>query len=950
MQKTIKTQFDIFKNNFLDYISKKNSNLEIRSDKVFDDLFDDFYLKLNSNLIEFDNYQIFNSALFSIVLFDSITHTVHECNSEFLKLIQLDKSQVTGKTFENIYGLKISFLEIQEQLEIFSEIEIKSHIIINLNIGIIPVISKIKNINLAGNIYTAVIDAKYVMQEEQSKNIYTEIFNNVLIKSLPDALTITDINGKIIFASEKALELFSLSDANEIIGTTPFDWLSDEYKQKAAQSAPDMLMNDFSKSSLFKLKRKNNSEFHAEISTALIKNSNEQLHGVVSIIKDVSTRIEIENKLNLVNNSLRALIDNTDDYIFSIDTNYKLTAANESFIISMQKLYNINLTVGESFDLLKYSKEQHWKSLIDKALQGYKSKDKHLAKDNTQLIYRETSFNPVFNKENSIEGVAVFSMDLTEEYKAQKQLEMNEKRLASIYKLSQIQFNNEAEATQFALAEAARLCNSQFAFMHEVSENEDSIRLFKWTSKPFSVSSDSNCTFEEAGIWADCIQTGHSVIHNDVFGHANHKSIQGLSIIIDNIMSVPIKFGNRITAIAGTANKDSDYNNSDISQIELYMNEAYKIIESKRTKDALEFERKQLFSIFESISELIYVSDINTKEIVYANDTSYNIFEENIIGQTCYNSVFGANSPCEFCYKYVPELEEIKQQKWQIYNPKLKKHFLLVEKLIKWPDGRDVKFHMAIDNTKQKFIENELIKSKLLLSELNLSKDKLLSIIAHDLRNPFNITINYSALLLSDYFDMNDSERISFAREIHISAQRIFKLLENLLEWARAQSNKIEFKPQLIDLSESVLNAVNLNSSYANGKNVLIESNIPKYTFAFADVNMVKTIMRNLIGNAVKYSHPDSKVIISAQTIESDFLEVSVVDSGIGISESNLEKIFSTDISLAAAGTAKEKGTGLGLILCREFVERHSGTIKVESILEKGSRFSFTLPVKNIFD
>jgi signal transduction histidine kinase len=176
------------------------------------------------------------------------------------------------------------------------------------------------------------------------------------------------------------------------------------------------------------------------------------------------------------------------------------------------------------------------------------------------------------------------------------------------------------------------------------------------------------------------------------------------------------------------------------------------------------------------------------------------------------------------------------------------------------------------------------------------------------------------------------------------SANNLTDLLEELLLWARTQNKKIDFKPEIIDISKISRRNVMLLIMAGMKKRINIESKVKSKTFAYADSFMVTTIIRNLVSNAIKFTEKHGEVVIDAET-GSHWVTISVSDNGIGISQKDIDKLFRLDVSLSTIGTSREKGSGLGLILCKEFVDMHKGRIWVDSVPGKGSTFSFTLPL-----
>ncbi len=259
--------------------------------------------------------------------------------------------------------------------------------------------------------------------------------------------------------------------------------------------------------------------------------------------------------------------------------------------------------------------------------------------------------------------------------------------------------------------------------------------------------------------------------------------------------------------------------------------------------------------------------------------------------------------------------------------------------------GEEAILIVAMDITEKKEAQSVLVESEKTLRNVNAMKDKFFSIIAHDLKNPFNAIIGFSNLLYEAYDNFDEKQRKSFIKNICDASENTFKLLQNLLEWSRTQTGTFEYVPEIIDLSIIASENISVLNSNADSKKIEIKSTIPYNTIAFADENMTKTIIRNLISNAIKFTNTNGKVTISA-ILKNNEVQVSVTDNGIGISQENISRLFRIDDPFKVAGTANEQGTGLGLILCKEFVEKNGGKIWVESATGVGSSFIFTLPLR----
>jgi PAS domain S-box-containing protein len=249
---------------------------------------------------------------------------------------------------------------------------------------------------------------------------------------------------------------------------------------------------------------------------------------------------------------------------------------------------------------------------------------------------------------------------------------------------------------------------------------------------------------------------------------------------------------------------------------------------------------------------------------------------------------------------------------------------------------------MDVDLTELKIAETKLKDYTTQLENLNATKDKFFSIIAHDLKNPFNAILGFSRILYNDYQELNDDEILKFVRAIRDSSENAFKLLQNLLVWSRIQTGHMEFSPEICSLSLIVSETLALMKPQAITKNIHIVAEVEPALQVYADENMIKTILRNLVSNAIKYSHVSGRVEVKASDLGRE-VKVEISDNGIGMNPNLIARLFSVGESTERPGTSNEMGTGLGLILCREFLQQHKTVISVKSEEGKGSVFSFIL-------
>jgi len=253
------------------------------------------------------------------------------------------------------------------------------------------------------------------------------------------------------------------------------------------------------------------------------------------------------------------------------------------------------------------------------------------------------------------------------------------------------------------------------------------------------------------------------------------------------------------------------------------------------------------------------------------------------------------------------------------------------------------------DITKLKLAEEEIIKQKKkiekqrdLLEISNATKTKFFRIIAHDLRNPISTLVSSTSIVLHDIKYYNKDKTTSFISELNKLSQTTYILLENLLDWSSSQMGEIPFSPKNIDINLIVKENIDLILTKTQSKHFRLYVNMPEPTLVFADENMIKAVIRNILSNATKFT-PNNGLIDIYITEENGFIKLHIQDSGIGMNETDLNKLFRTEIHHSTLGTSNEKGSGLGLILCKEFIEKNGGTLSVISKPQKGSTFSFTI-------
>lgn len=359
----------------------------------------------------------------------------------------------------------------------------------------------------------------------------------------------------------------------------------------------------------------------------------------------------------------------------------------------------------------------------------------------------------------------------------------------------------------------------------------------------------------------------------------------------------------------------------------------------------LTLSEEKFSKAFHNNSNAMFISDFETDVIIEVNKVFlqfFNYSQTEILGKTTQEiNLFDA----EIRIKIKAELSLNNCLNNFEFSPVIagtQHHTIISAELIFLQDKKCMLIVIQ-DVTLSKEYEMQLKKNADELNQLNKDKDMFMSILAHDLKSPFNLLLGFSDLLLRNVYHYDTKKIEHQLKIINNTAQTTYNLLNDLLLWSKSQSGMLPYNPKILDLSLLIAEILKVTELSANAKNIHITLNINSYTTVLADENMLATILRNLISNALKFTYENGSINISAVT-NGNFTEVSVADTGMGISLENQRKLWNMSTPFSTPGTNDEKGTGLGLLLCKDFVEKHGGKIWVESVKGEGSQFYFTIP------
>lgn len=503
-------------------------------------------------------------------------------------------------------------------------------------------------------------------------------------------------------------------------------------------------------------------------------------------------------------------------------------------------------------------------------------------------------------------------------------------------------------------AEVLRLLLDHFAsaygYFGYINENSDlvvpSMSDMMWNKCEVKEKSIIFPRNEWGGLWGDSLLKKQILFSNqDLSPPEGH-------IQLDNAIAAPVMLKDELLGQIVLANRKTGFQSGDVKDLEEVTAYIAPVLKQKLQEEKIknlqtEAERinrehlEFLKTLINTIPNPVFYYDKDGKLIGF-NDAFaefIGVSREDLTGETIDGIWIG-----RYLKQHKEDIDRVKAQGGKlIFECKLRNDQDLSREVICYNTAfSGVVLGTLIDITPLKMREREL-------KELNKTKDKFFSIISHDLKNPFGALIGFVNMLYEDYHEMDREEIFEFVKKINAAAENTFKLLDNLLHWSRIQTGRTGFNPEIVDIGLLVEELIMVAGPQAKSKNININNSINDGITAWADRNMVEMVMRNLLTNAIKFTREDGFVEFLANEVSGPgkrkMIEISIRDTGIGISNEHLLSLFEVGDKVKMRGTAGEQGTGLGLLLCKEFVIKCGGTIEAESEFGKGSTFKFTVPM-----
>ncbi len=728
-----------------------------------------------------------------------------------------------------------------------------------------------------------------------------------ITETVTDAVFAIDNNGNLFFWN-KASELLFGYTRNEVYGKF-LGKIIDVFDQNYLDILKEQLKTLGLWKVILTVFKKNGDK---EIVEAKFSVSKENSNFIVVLCSDVTERTLIEQRLRASEEKFKNIIDTTSYLICSMDLNGNITFANEKFIstigYSNQELLTKNIKeiidpdylASHDIDIKAFDKEKSFPIEIPVI---YKFGGK---------VILEADFIPVYQN-NLMKSINGIFKNVSSEKNISRELEVFKSSYQAFQDGIAIQCDRKITLANDAFAEIFGYKNERDIldkdFYDFVAEND----ITKISGYFSSIGSDKNypSRFE-------------------FHGKRKNNSLFFAEITI------------------GT------FRNDDKTFIVTVVRD---VTERKRSQQIIKESEEKYRNITENIDDFLFTYeriDNIIRPIFYTSSV------ERVTGYT--QSDFLSDSRLFIKIIYPDDFSLIRKKIKNFISSKIQLssefEFRIINRhgnivwirakitLVRDSIGKAQKIYgLVSDITLRKKAEEELHKSTENLVKLNETKDRFISIISHDLRTPFSSILGFTDLLLSDS-DLNQAEKKQYIEFIQESSKSMLSLVNSLLDWTRLQTGRIRFEPERIEANEVIERSIKTLSGVAFQKKIQLISNVQDNTFIFVDKDLIFQVFNNLISNAIKFTRENGSIIISYSiTSRTRFIQFSVKDNGTGIKPENIDKLFNIDSKFTSEGTSGEKGTGLGLSLVREIIEKHGGTIWVESIEGSGSDFKFTLPI-----
>jgi PAS domain S-box-containing protein len=722
---------------------------------------------------------------------------------------------------------------------------------------------------------------------------------NTVFEAIPACVVVTDCDGNIEYVNP-IFETLTGYTADEAAGMNPRILQSGKHDEVYYKIMWDTIKSGGVWRGEFINKKKNGELYHEQATIAPVKNENNEIVKFIAIKIDITARKKYEEQLSLQS----LMLDQVADNIYLVDNNGRIVYTN----YAVEKSHGYTRDEAMKMNVADFDVEPDAalaKKRIDELMVkgGLSFEVSHYSRDKQIIPFEVTARVINFQDDRYILAV---NRDISE----RKKIENDLRRSETLYKT---------------------LVSKLPDYVFIVSEGKI-VYINDTITKDFGYTLNEITQMQPLDFISDRYRT---LVAENIVRRMKGEDIPAyeVELLTREGSYRPIIFNGALI----------DYNEKPS-----ILGVGTDITVRKNIETALLESEARLNSIINSIPNPVFYKDTEGRYQMCnrAFEEYLGLPSEKIIGATVFDV-----APVELAKIYYESDKKMYENGIsETYEAKVKyadgtlRDILFYKSPVNGADGMVVGLvGVMLDITESKKLYSKLEGYTEELKELNATKDRFLSLLSHDLRNPFHALIGFSEMIMN-YAEEFDTDQIKeFGRLMNDSAVKGHSLLENLLEWSRTKTGRMPFRPETVDLASSIRETIVFFAKNISDKRISTVIEVSDNIKVTADRNMLNAVLRNLISNAVKFTPEAGKIQISSRRSGSS-IETAVSDSGIGIKPEDIEKLFSLDSKLSTPGTAGEKSTGLGLVLCGEFIEKCGGTIRVESVHGAGSVFYFTLP------
>jgi PAS domain S-box-containing protein len=778
------------------------------------------------------------------------------------------------------------------------------------SIAVIPIMHEnqcIAVMNLASHTHSVIPEHSRVFLETLSMQVgeviarakteealrKSETLYRTLIDTMPDGVTVTDTNMKIILANQMIADMQGVDSPDVLIGMEGMDFIVPEDQERVIEQSFKTLEDGIIRTGEYTLQRRDGSTFLSSISASVVRDEDGVPTHFITVSKDITDEKKAEDALRESEELYRTILDTLPVAVAVADGDGHITKAN-SMLAKLQGVSSPDELLG--IEGINFVHPDYQESVIEHSILAIqegmaKRQECTIVRRDGSVFPAEMIYTVVKDSEGNPTHFITLTTDISERLKAERELRESEEKFSLF-------------ADHFPGGFFIKDDDSKFIYVN------------KFIKDTFKETDFLGSTALQSYVEKD-IAIKHTV--------EDEKVQNGL--VVDVIETIPDLEGNEYVYRTIKFPLPRDDGSVLIGGLSI------DITNLRRTEAVLESERKQLTSIFDSITEGIYVCDPETHEILFVNKFLTEAFGRDLVGKTCYEAFQGFDEPCKFCTnEKIKELSGEPYQ-WEYHNPVINRDFMITDRLIKWSDGRDVRFELAIDITAEKNALRELqeAQEKLVRQEKLAVLGKLSGGIGHELRNPLGAIKNAVYFLKMALENPNpDIEETLSILDTEVMTSEL--IISSLLDFARPKPPTRQ-KVKISELIDSSLSRVRVPSNV----DVVIK-HLKNPPLLLADPIQLSRVFINLGRNAVQAMPDGGKLTISTK-IDQGWMTIGITDTGIGMTEDVLSKLFEP------LYTTKAKGIGLGLPISKSFVEAHGGTIEVKSKEGIGSTFAVKLPV-----